>query len=136
MELWLIKDREGKFHPLNESDREKADKIPALEETLFTYKKIRNGKFHRKYFAMLNMAYDNQDQYKNFDHFRKIIQMKAGYYDTVVTDKGEVYLPLSIAFDKMDNNEFEKLYEAAWKVLYELFAFDRELFENELNAFA
>lgn len=135
MELFLIKDHNGLFHPMNDNDREKAAKIREGEDNLFTLKKIRNIRFHRKYFVLIKMAFENQDQYQDIDDFRYVMQMKAGYYKRIITDKGVTFLPKSIAFDKMDADEFESLYEAVWKVLYNTFAFERELFEQELNQF-
>ncbi len=70
----------------------------------------RNVKFHRKFFALLNLCFQNQDRYNNFDHLRGVLIMKAGFYETVVTDKGTIYWPQSISFSNMDETVFEEVY--------------------------
>lgn len=133
IDIWLIKDDIGHFHPLNDIDREKAAKIPTMEENCFTIKRIRNPKFHRKYFKLLQLVFENQDKYSDFEHFRQIMQMKAGYFDCVVTDKGEVYLPRSIAYDAMDETQFSELYEKVAVVLQGFIKISRDELESEIS---
>lgn len=135
LQLWLVKSKDGLFHPLNQPDYDKAAKIPVMEENLFSVKRIRNPKLHRKYFAMINLIFDNQDNYKNVDSFRKIMQMKAGYYTTEVTDKGTIYIPTSIAYEEMDESEFKELFEKVWVELQKFIQIDRETLESELAQF-
>lgn len=139
-ELWLIKSENGNFQPLNEDDRDKADKIPVMEENCFTLKRIRHGKHHRKYMSMMRMAFNNQDEFDDEDTFRKYIQMRAGYYEVVKVQKdGEtitMHWPKSIAFDTMDQTAFKEIYDKAWAVLAERYGFDNELFLAELGGYA
>lgn len=135
MKVWLIKDHQGKFHPLDSKDKEICDKIQPMDEHCFELKKVRNPKFHRKYFALIRIAFDNQDEYKDEEKFRKVMQMKAGYHEFVQTDKGEMWWPKSIAFGELDELEFEELYNKVWHVLQERYGFDNELFEAELASF-
>ena len=76
---------------------------------------------HRKYFALLNIAYDHWEpgeidsKYgkpeKNFDRFRKDIAILCGYYSVVVRLDGTTRIEAdSISFAKMDQVSFEKLY--------------------------
>lgn len=85
---------------------------------------MRNGGFHRKFFCMLKCAYDNHDWPEietqwgpakcTYDQFRKYITVKCGYFDMVVTPQGNVRAEAkSISFAKMDQPEFEKLYNDA-----------------------
>lgn len=85
---------------------------------------MRNGGFHRKFFCMLECAYDNHDWPEietqwgpakcTYDQFRKYITVKCGYFDMVVTPQGNVRAEAkSISFAKMDQPEFEKLYNDA-----------------------
>lgn len=71
---------------------------------------IRDPKTHRRYFQMLRVAFDNQELYKSREDFRDIMQMKAGYFRTVPTDKGTVlYLPQSIKYEELDEGEFTEV---------------------------
>lgn len=92
------------------------------------FKKMRNPAFHRKYYALLNFAYENweptaqtyKDQVveKNFDRFRKDIAILAGFYTVVVNIKGEPrYEAKSISFASMDEVEFEKLFQSTITVI-------------------
>lgn len=87
-----------------------------------------NVKFRRKWFALLRLAFDAWDipteasyeiakyshygvPQKNFERFRKDITIAVGFYDMVVNVKGEVRAEAqSIAFGKMEEEEFEELY--------------------------
>ena len=81
----------------------------------------RNGKFHRKFMAMLDVAFSNHEWPEietnwgkatvSRDLFRKYVTVKAGHYTAALTPHGEVRAePKSISFAKMDEPEFERLY--------------------------
>lgn len=84
----------------------------------------RNTAYHRRFFALLNIAFEAWDQpalehkgrkiEKNFERFRKDITILCGHYETVVNIKGELRLEAkSISFASMDQEAFEKLYSTA-----------------------
>ena len=88
----------------------------------------RNPRFHRKFFAMLNVAYANWDNPTvetplgpaqcSFNKFRKEVCMLAGYSKPVVNVRGEVEFEAeSIKFASMDEAEFAKLYSAVCNVI-------------------
>lgn len=117
--------------------------VPADEESMQTHKKHklgevyhgdfkgeRNNKFHRKFFALLNVGFeawcetDRKATYKdtvvepNFERFRKDVTIMAGYYDATFNVRGEVRLEAkSIKFTKMDQEEFERLYSKTIDVI-------------------
>lgn len=84
-------------------------------------KKPRNLKFHKKYFALLNLVYENQEYFNDFESFREYIVIKSGYYIKTVTAKGEFYKAKSISFASMDNYEFEKLFDKTLDVVIDEF---------------
>ncbi|MEI4473224.1 DUF1367 family protein [Frigidibacter sp. MR17.24] len=88
----------------------------------------RNGKFHRKFFAMLDVAYSNHEwpemQTKfgavrtSPEMFRKYVIVKAGHYEADMTPHGEIrVVPKSIAWSKMDEAEFSQLYSDVLDVI-------------------
>lgn len=88
----------------------------------------RNYRFHKKLFALLNLAFESWEpegkEYKgelvakNFDQFRNDVTVLAGFYDTTVTLKGDVRLVAkSISFANMEQDDFDKLYNAVVNVL-------------------
>ena len=76
-----------------------------------TIRKVRNYRFHRKFFALLNLGFENQDWTDDFEHYRYVMTMRAGYYEKIPTDRGEAIVPRSVSFEKMDAEEFEQLYK-------------------------
>lgn len=89
----------------------------------------RNVKFHNKYFALINVAWQYLDERQtaffkeNVELFRKTVEVAAGWCDRVysVERKEWVDIPKSIAFDKMDEEEFSNLYERVKDVLFDIF---------------
>jgi len=90
----------------------------------------RNSKFLRKYFALLNFAFDawepEEKMYKgrvvqkNKERFRKDIQILAGFGEMVINIQGDIrYESKSIAFGNMSEENFEKLYQAVITVVLE-----------------
>ena len=90
----------------------------------------RNGKFHRKFFALLNFAFDSWDPkrqrksykgvpvQKNFERFRKDIIIQAGFYEQTFNLDGAMKLEAkSISFAAMDDEEFEGVYSAVATVI-------------------
>lgn len=73
----------------------------------------RNPIFHAKFFALLNLAYENQEMFTDTRSFREFITSKAGYYIKTVTQNGVFVKAKSISFSAMDQVEFEKLYSDA-----------------------
>lgn len=81
----------------------------------------RNYKFHRKFFALIKVAYEAWEPEpvyhknvlieKNLKRFRKDLIIQAGYYDTVFNINGELRLEeKSISFASMSEEDFERLY--------------------------
>lgn len=97
-----------------------------------TIRMTRNGGFHRKFFAMINVAYENHEWPEietkwgkakcNRDMFRKYVTVKAGHYEAVLTPHGEIRAePKSISWSKMDDAEFQKLYSDVLDVILQEF---------------
>jgi len=107
----------------------------------------RNGKFHRKFFAMLDVAFSNHEWPEietNWGHakvspdlFRKYVIVRAGHYEAALTPHGEIRAePKSISWAKMGEDEFEELYSDALNVILKEFLtnWKRGDVENAVNA--
>ena len=136
MEITLIKTLSG-FKACYDSDSEKAKKIPLNEPFVITYTKKRNIKFHRKFFALMNMIFDNQEKYNSIEHLRKDLIIAAGYYDTRFNFEGvEILEAKSMSFSSMDEIEFSELYNRIIDVIVKYFNWDREdIIENVTKYF-
>lgn len=113
--------------PCYDEDYEEKKRLKIGEYYTADFKLIRNPKFHRKYFALLGVAwefvpeYQQNALYKNSrDKFRKTIQMAAGYSETIYNIETNSFIetPLSIAYEQLDNLEFETLYNSVLDTLY------------------
>ena len=58
-EIYLVKSFDGKFTPAQDSDYEMAKNIKAGDTYKFKFSKPRNIKFHRKFFALINLVFQN-----------------------------------------------------------------------------
>jgi len=118
MAIFFVVKKDYGFFPVNDNDLEVCKKFVEGEVYRCEIKKPRNIKFHRKFFALLQYVFENQDKYDNAEDLRVEIELKAGNYTEHITTKGKmIYIPKSIAFEKMDNIEFEKLYNKAVDVI-------------------
>ncbi len=134
MEFNLIKTLNGTFKLAFDSDFEKAKQIPLNVPFEVKYTKKRNWRFHRKFFALVNLCYQNQEQYNNFEHLRKNLIICAGHYDLIFDlETGEQKKEAqSISFAQMDETEFNKLYTDVLNVICDKFLFDKEEVLNEV----
>jgi hypothetical protein len=130
-EIHFIKMAGGMLRPADQSDADAMEKVQNGSLVSGEFKQPRNAKFHRKFFAMLNFAYeywtpepiklDNMtvEPEKNFERFRKDVLILAGYRHAVVNIKNEVRFEAdSISFAKMDDIEFQSVYAAVFSVCW------------------
>ncbi len=111
VEVRLTKMRGGALVPADQDSEERLTKVKMGDTHSYKIKKIRCYKFHKKYFGMIKLVYENQEKYKNQNAMRYALQMQAGYFEPITTLKGEVvYIPTKIDFDSMDEVEFGELY--------------------------
>ncbi len=127
MEIMVQKTLSGVLKPCYESDHDNFKKLPLNESFLITYTKKRNIKFHRKFFALMQLVYQNQELYRFLDDLRQDITIECGYYYETVNINGEVVKKAkSISFASMDEVEFSELYNTALDVIVKHFHFDKE----------
>jgi Protein of unknown function (DUF1367) len=79
--------------------------------------KPRSYKYHKLAFALLNLTYENQEQYTSFEIFRKAVAIAAGHVDELIKLDGEIILlPRSINYDTLDEIEFTLVFGAMMTV--------------------
>ena len=124
----------NKLLPEYPGDYDNLKKLKPGVTYLFELKQPRNIDFHRKFFALLNLTFENQEHFNNLDEMRAWLIMKAGYYKLVITPTGEMFQPLSISFSSMDNIEFSKLYSSVLDIICEwLNISDEDVQEQLIN---
>lgn len=125
----------GGFRPVGEC---KAYTRIKLGDTVEIDVKIpRNPKLHGKFFALINLAFQNQDQYKDSDKLRKDLIKSAGYlHEETNYITGEVsYEADSISFVSMDDIAFGNLYNAVLDQVWKFLKCSKEEVLDELLQF-
>lgn len=130
--------------PMYDDDFDEKRKLKIGQVYSAEVRLVRNIEFHRKYFALINCAWEYQDEavqslYVNRDNFRKYVEVAAGWFDLFYSPKQQewVQVPKSISFEKMKAEEFSDLYERVKDVLYSMFLknISQEEFERNLINF-
>jgi len=127
MDATFLKTRSG-LVPDDPDTQNWYDKIPLAGVVRGKFTKMRNPYFHRKMFALFNMAYDMWEPgeinskygtpQRNFTRFRKDLVILAGFYHVVIRVDGTTRIEAdSLRYDKMDNEQFAACYSAIIDVL-------------------
>ena len=120
---------------LYSSDMEEKRKLKIGETYQVEVKRPRNYQFHKKFFALLNIGWENTDVEMPFDTYRRWVTMRAGFQKVYHTPKGELYEPESIAFSNMDNDTFSEVYERVLSIILKDTGADKPDVEMMLNDF-
>jgi hypothetical protein len=120
MITFMIKRPDGKLEP-SEHFENNLDYVTTGEEVEVEVKKSRNIQFHRKYFAMLNVAFENQDKIEVFDVFRKTVLVIAGYFTMAEINGHKLPIADSISFSKCDELKFREIYSKSVDAILKYF---------------
>ena len=142
MKMRVVNTASG-FVPETDVDYEAKKKLKGGSTYEITIKEVRNPKFHRLYFSLINLSWEYiSEQRRQFFHddieaYRKAVEIAAGHYEPVYSVARRMWLemPKSIAFDKLSESDFHDLYERVKDVIVSLFIPDdvRDEFEKQLQ---
>jgi hypothetical protein len=145
-DIVLMKAAGGALVPVDQQAVDYITKLKLGAAVTATVRRQRNPAFHRKFFALLNLAFESwepvdntykgQQVSKNFEQFRNDVTVLAGHYEMAVTLKGETRLTAkSISFGSMSQEEFESLYSATVDVILAriLKNYTRDDLDNVIN---
>ena len=132
MKLTIVKQLNNTFKAAYDNDYEKMKKLKVGDFLECDIRKPRNYKFHKKYFALLNLLFQNQERYKHLEDLRHDIIIECGYFTIREDINGhEIRKPDSLSFAKMDEHAFTELYSRTVDVIVKYFNFDRqEIIDN------
>ena len=127
MKFTIVKQFNNTFKVAYDTDYDKMKRIKVGDLLQCEIKKPRNYQFHKKFFGLLNMVFQNQERYSNIDHLRHDLTIEAGYYTLRHNLKGEqIYEANSISFSKMNEKTFEEYYNKCLDVIVKYFNFDKQ----------
>ena len=145
-DIVLTKTAGGALMPADQQAVDFIAKLKLGAGVTATVKQQRNPKHHRKFFALLNLAFEAWEpealEYKgervgkNFDQFRNDLVVLAGHYEMAVNMRGEVRLTAkSISFGSMAQAEFDALYSSVVNVVLAkiLTRYTRDDLDNVIN---
>lgn len=129
MKINLLNTSHG-LKPMYDEDFDEKKKLRIGEVYTAEIKLARNYDFHRKFFSLINTAFEYLDEEQTSrlggdsrigkDNFRKDMLIAAGVVNTYysVAD-GEMRVEAkSISFSSMDNSEFQDVYDAVKNALF------------------
>lgn len=81
----------------------------------FEWSRPRNGKHHRKMFALLQVIAENSEVYDTAEKALVAVKLCVGHFDLMADpETGEmVKVPLSISYEAMDQDRFDQFYSQA-----------------------
>lgn len=127
---------QGKIVPLFDSDWEKFKRVPKNKEVTVEIRQPRNIKLHRKFFALINMVFENQDIYTDLEALRKDLTIEAGFYNEHADFNGEIKRTAkSISFANMENTEFSTLYNQYINTIIRILKWEIEDIEENLESY-
>lgn len=103
--------------PLYDSDLDEKKRLKLGSTVLCDIKKPRNYKFHKKFFALIRLTFDNlphplHDKFNIYSEEDMLLSLKLdlGISKIVRIGEHDVFREGSISFAKMDEVEFEGFY--------------------------
>lgn len=111
MKIQLVKTPIG-LKPVSDEDIQKLKKIELGEVIEVDVKVPRNYILHKRLFALLDLMYENDHLELTKERYRKEMLKVAGYYESYIgADGQEVREAKSISFAKMEQFEFDNMYQ-------------------------
>lgn len=92
-------------------------RIGAGELVRVTLVRPRNGKHHRKMWALLRIIRENTDAWKTDEDVLFALKMAVGLFDMIPTANGPQARVRSISFSAMDQLQFEAVYDSFCDVI-------------------
>lgn len=136
MKIQVIKTN-GVLKFAHNSDYELSKKIPENKIFEIEYKKQRNLKFHKKFFALIKLAFENQELYTNIDDFRHDLLVLSHFYDEKINlfTNEKIKVAKSLKFSQMDEVEFSEVYENVKNTICKLLRVTNEIIEQEVEQY-
>lgn len=110
MKALFVKDL-ASLRPASQEAEEVLTKIKRGDLVMVEVKRSRNLKHHQKFFVLMHLVFDNQEKYEVFEDFLDAVKCATGHRTILsVTESRIIMQPKSIAFSKMDQDQFNAFY--------------------------
>ena len=108
----IFRKHAGKLEPTDDAGRVVLSRIEEGSLVNVTVTRPRNLAWHRRYWAALQLVFENQSYFKTVDLLHAAVKVGMDYADLVMVRDThgvlrETYVPKSESFSKMTQDEFE-----------------------------
>ncbi len=111
------------------------DAIPEGKEVLIDWRKPRHPENHRHFFAILRLAVEHIDSYDDTESLLDALKIACNHVRPVMKADGEmIFLPKSINFASLGEEEFKRFKNRALYVLSRILGFDAVTLLPEIEA--
>ena len=125
MKGYFRKANGGFLTPDDQDTVELMQGVKSGEVLAVEFKRPRNYKFLKKFRALVQVVFDNQDKYSNKEDLVVELKLQVGHYEEHITLGGKItYQPKSISFAQMDELEFGVFYNKVVDVVLKRFLND------------
>lgn len=114
MARFLVSKHLNSLRPVDEGGEDALRKIGQGELVMVEVKRPRNLKHHRLYWALVSLVWQNMDgdRYPTAEDLHSAIKIAAGLRTMIQLPDGTVgFIPGSIAFHKMSQDDFAAFYD-------------------------
>ncbi len=142
MKIEVVKDRFGNIKGASNDACNVIRKFPQGEVLQAEIRRPRNAKFHRLFFALLNLVMENMPEkyehmFPTIGHLLDELKFQCGYYEMHETIGGKkIPITKSISFAAMDEDEFGQFFSQAISVVRKYFfeGVDEDALRQEIDA--
>jgi len=119
-EVIYVRRRGNKLEPCSLVDEEALNELPEGKDFSATIARTRSTKQHRFFWALLQKICENNETYRRPEQLLLWLKIKLGYVEQVRFHDDKVWwVPQSISFNAMGQDEFKKFFDAALDVIVE-----------------
>jgi hypothetical protein len=126
------------LHPADAEAEEHLKKIKSGVVFSAEIKRPRNFGNHKRYFALLNLAYENQEKFASVEQLKEAIKFELGHTSLVrMMDGTFIEVPKSINFASMEETAFQDYFSRSIDVILKhiLPGVERQDLLNEIISF-
>lgn len=136
MTVLLVAKKLRSLYPVDDAGEDFLSHLAQGEIIEVTIRRPRNIKHHRKFFAMLQLVFSNQNAYKSLDDLLEVCKLSIGHCRTIRTKVCDVKIPNSISFSSLDQDAFNDFYDRAvqWVIADVIPGLRREDLDEEVEA--
>lgn len=111
--------RGGVLIPADAEGRSIIDALREGKDVMVEVKPARNPRHHRMFFALLNLLVENTEAFDSVEGALTAVKIACGEVDPIIDQTtGKTFWTLrSIAFEKMDQARFNRLFERALHII-------------------